>query len=75
MGCEGAAGGFGAARGRAGGARLPPEPDADGADFAIGTAAATAVDCPGNDLDAGFGLEVVLGLSGHCDACRFPVWT
>lgn len=63
MGCAAAAGGFGAARGGAGGGRLPPEPEADGADFATGAAAAaaTAADCPGNGLDTGFGLEVVLG--------------
>jgi len=54
------AGGFGTARGGAGGARIPPEvdADADGAGFATG--AATTADCPGNGLDAGFGLEVAL---------------
>jgi len=62
LGRAAAAGGFGTARGGAGGARIPPEldADADGAGFATG--AATTADCPGNGLDAGFGLEVVLHL-------------
>ena len=62
MGWAAAGGGFGTARGGAGGARPPPELDADGAGLATGLAAAVAAtaDCPGNGLDAGFGFEVVL---------------